>query len=239
MSDYLKKNLSFWDRKYTSPNVESFIFRLKSVLLDKFIKFYKYQNYKILDFGCGEGANVMFFNKKYGFIPYGVDISSASINVCKKKTKKFKKNFKIIDPKPSEKLNLFNEKFDLVIAIQSLYYMSDKDLQICLKCLYNHLKPGGMIFASMMGIKNNSYYNIFSNKKKNSDGLTLVDLRTDKFYKKRQKGNTYSHYINFIKNKEELERKFKIFKKKAIGFYDGDYESLNSSLFHYTYLGKK
>jgi 2-polyprenyl-3-methyl-5-hydroxy-6-metoxy-1,4-benzoquinol methylase len=239
MSDYLNKNLSFWDRKYSSPNVESFVFRLKSVLLDKFCKFYKYQTYKILDFGCGEGANVMFFNKNYGFIPYGVDISSVSINVCKKKTKKFKKNFKIIDPKPSEKLNLFNEKFDLVIAIQSLYYMSDKDLQICLKCLYNHLKPGGMIFASMMGVKNNSYYNLFSNKKKNSDGLTLVDLRTDKFYKKRQKGNTYSHYINFIKNKEELERKFKIFKKKAIGFYDSDYESLNSSLFHYTYLGKK
>lgn len=239
MSDYLKKNLAFWDRKYSSPNVESFIFRLKSVLLDKFFKFNKYQNYKILDFGCGEGANVMFFNKNYGFIPYGVDISLESINICKSNTKKYKKNFKIISPQPSIDSNFFNEKFDLILAIQSLYYMSDKDLQIALKCLYNHLKPGGMIFASMMGIKNNSYYNLYSNKKKNSDGLTLVDLSADNFYKERQHGSIYSHYINFTRNKKELEKKFKIFKKKAVGFYDGDYESLNSSLFHYTFLGKK
>ena len=36
MSNYIKTNFEYWDREYHSPNVESFIFRLKSYLLDKY-----------------------------------------------------------------------------------------------------------------------------------------------------------------------------------------------------------
>ena len=37
MKEYLTTNQKFWNRKYSAPNVESFAFRLKSKLLDKYI----------------------------------------------------------------------------------------------------------------------------------------------------------------------------------------------------------
>ena len=80
---YLDKNLKYWNRKYDSENVESYVFRLKSKILNKYIKPKK--KLKILDFGCGEGANLNYFISKFKYNGYGVDISQESIKMAKKK----------------------------------------------------------------------------------------------------------------------------------------------------------
>ena len=59
--DYKNINRKFWNQGYYAPNVESFIFRFYG----RFIKNYlKKKNLKLLDFGCGQGANLNFFIKK-------------------------------------------------------------------------------------------------------------------------------------------------------------------------------
>ena len=59
MTNYIKTNFDYWDREYHSPNVESFIFRLKSYLLDK--HFPKNKKLTMLDFGCGQGSTIKYF----------------------------------------------------------------------------------------------------------------------------------------------------------------------------------
>jgi len=234
MEKYISINKKFWNRKYSAPNVESFAFRLKPKLLDKYIP--KNKKLKVLEFGCGEGSNMNHLIKTYNYDGYGVDISEESIRVCKKKINK--KKFKLIKPKPDKNDNFFNQKFDLIVSFEVLYYLSNEDLKNRLISLNRMLKPKGYVFFTMMGTKN-EYWKFFSNKKKNKFGLTQVDLGVDKDYRKRQKHPIYYHYINFTKNELELKKKFNIFKPLNIGFYDQSLENNFRNGFHFTFFGKK
>ena len=233
--NYLNINKKYWNRKYDSPNVEGFIYRLKPKLLDYHIPSKK--KLTVLDYGCGEGSNINYFIKNYKYDGYGVDISSPSIEVSKKKINK--KKFKLIDSNVDENDNFFNIKFNLIISIQVLYYLNNKDLEKRLLSLNNMLKPGGYVLFTMMSIKS-GFFRDFSNKKINSDGMTLVNLSKDTKYKKRQRQKIYYNYINFCRNEKDLKKKFKIFKPLNVGYYDhGSYESTDSSGFHFTFFGKK
>ena len=227
-------NKKFWNRVYNASNVESFIFRLKPKLLDLFINPKK--KLKVLDYGCGEGSNIHYLIKKYGYDGYGVDISEPSIKICQKKIKK--KKFKLINFDVNQNDNFFNKKFDLIISIQVLYYLNDVDLKNRLISLNKMLKPGGYVFFTMKSTKS-LYYKDFCNIKKSNDGLYKVDLSSDKNYKKRQKQKVYFHYINFTKNEKDLKNKFRLFKPLKIGYYDGSLISTKESRYHYTFFGKK
>ena len=232
--NYLNINKKFWEKKYSAQNVEGFCFRLKPKLLDYHIPPKK--KLTVLDYGCGEGSNINYFIKNYKYDGYGVDISNPSIEVSKKKINK--KKFKLIDNNVNENDNFFNIKFDLIISIQTLYYLNNKDLKKRLLTLNNMLKPGGYVFFTMMGTKC-QYYKNFSNKKINSDGMTLVNLSKDTRYKKRHKQKVYYHYINFCRNEKDLKKKLKIFQPISIGYYDGSLRSTDLSHFHFTFFGKK
>ena len=234
MSNYIKQNFEYWNREYHAPNVESFIFRLKPYLLDK--HFPTKKKITILDFGCGEGSAVKYFYKTYGFDAYGVDISKKSIDIAKKNISK--KRFKLISSQVDNRENFFNKKFDLIISIQTLYYLNNIDLKNRLNSLNKILKQNGLVFFTMMSEINN-YFKTYSNKKKSKDGMTFVDLAKDKDYIKRQKPSSHQHFINFTKNKIDLKNKFKIFKPITIGSYDMRLVSLDKSEHHYTFLGKK
>ena len=129
------------------------IFRLKPKLLDQYINPKK--KLKVLDYGCGEGSNINYLIKKLGYDGYGVDISQPSIKVCKKKIKK--NNIKLINFEVKEDDDFFNTKFDLIISIDVLYYLNNKDLKARLISLNKMLKPGGYVFFTMAS-KNNKYF---------------------------------------------------------------------------------
>ena len=75
--EYVNLNKKFWDREYKTPNVESFIFRLKPKLLDLYIKKKKL---KVLDYGCGEGSNIRYLIDNYQYDGYVVDVSKKLID---------------------------------------------------------------------------------------------------------------------------------------------------------------
>jgi cyclopropane fatty-acyl-phospholipid synthase-like methyltransferase len=233
MNKYIKQNYNYWNREYHSPNIESFIFRLKPYLLDKFLP--KNKKLDVLDFGCGEGSNIKFFEQTYGYRAHGVDISTVSIKNAKKKYPK-KNKFKIIKSEVSENEKYFNKKFDLILSIQTLYYLTDSELEKRLHSLNSMLKKNGLVFFTMMSTENN-YFKKYSNKKIDKEGMTKVNLSKDKNYKKRQKLDSHVHFINFTKNKNCLTKKFKKFKPLAVGSYDMRLESLHKSEHHFTFLG--
>ena len=232
---YIDINKKFWNRQYYSPNVESFIFRSYPFLFkDKLNK----KNNKIFDFGCGEGSALKHFVNNYNMEPYGVDISKTSIRECKKKLKFYKKNFSVVESKPKKNRKFFNTKFDIIIAVQSLYYLSNNHLNILLNNLNKNLNKNGIVFFTMISTKH-EYWHYYSNKKVNSDGLTEVDLRSDKSYLERYDQLSYTHFINFVKSEKDLKKKFNMFNILNIGEYTISLRDWKRSGHHYTIFAQK
>ena len=50
---------------------------------------------------------------------------------------------------------------------------------------------------------------------------------------------TNDHYINFVKDEEDLKKKFHMFKPLHIGYYDGVYRNDERSEKHLTFIGVK
>jgi len=230
MEEYLKANQIFWNKGYYAPNPESWVFRTYGRILKYELKLDKSQNKKVLDFGCGQGANSMFF-KNNGFDVYGIDISEIDINIAKKSIPDISEHFKIINPQPEKNQIFFGGNFKLIIGIQSLYYLSDKDLDILLKCLYYNLENNGIIYATMMG--SNSMFYEDSTPYKN--GLRKIETKS-KRKKEKKKG---VNFVNFTKSEEDLIKKFHMFKPLHIGFYDFKIRSDEGNDFHYSFIGQK
>ena len=210
MEDYLALNKEYFSGYYNAPNVESFVFRTYGRILVIDFGIDGSRGERLLDFGCGQGGNVKFFDQK-GFDVYGVDIAHRDIAVAKKVLAHKKNNFKVISPQPSETLLFFNEAafFDIIISIQTLDFLSNTDFSRAIKCLYNQLKPGGKIYITMNAWE--MYY-------REKHGTYLGDgLWSCKFDNGRVK---YDLALNFLKDKDDMKEKLSIFKSIYIDSYD-------------------
>ena len=234
MNDYLTQNAKYWQSPYNASNPESFIFRLDGRLFKKYKVYEDPKKVNLLDFGCGQGANLKYFEDQIGFNCYGVDISKDSVPVAKSRLKN-SNNIKLIEPKPSENDDFFNIKFDIIISSQVLYYLSDSDLEIRLKSFDKMLKDGGYVFFTMMSKK--SHYNTWKFTDKTEDGLYTVE-HTDEVYNVRTQKIVNKHFINLTNDREHLKQKFKIFEPVEIGDYDLTYNE-DESEHHFLFFGKK
>lgn len=227
MDKYLKGNLSYWQKGYEAENVESFVFRPYGRILKFEFGLDGSGHEKLLDFGCGAGAALKFFKSK-GFDAYGIDISKIDIQRCKEKMPDIAEHFQIINSKPKSNQIFFGGNFDIIIAVQSLYYLSNKDLENALMSLWNNMKPGAIIYATMMGTKHYMY----KYSKKYKDGLRKIDFSLPRITIK-------NYFVNFTASKKELIEKFHIFKKCHVGYYDAKYREDEGCRFHYTFVGQK
>lgn len=218
---YSNVNYNFWQKGYFAPNVESFIFRFYG----HYLKNKKKNIKRILDFGCGQGAAVNFFNQnKINTI--GVDISKVDINHAKKRFKKFNKKFIHIKSLIDMKKKLNNTKFDVIIASQSLYYLNDKDFRRYIIELKKLMSEDSILFVSMISTKSHLY----KNSVKETNGLNKV------FSGKNKTGEF--HYINFTKNYEHLKEKFRDFEPMDVGYYSVCLNKNYDINHHYTFIGK-
>ena len=215
--NYKTTNYKYWQKGYYAPSVEPAVFRFYG----KFLKHIKKKKIKLLDFGCGQGAGVNFFNDKK-INAFGVDISLKDINEAKKNYKKIKKKFTHI-----KNIEDFKTKnFDVVTCIQSLYYMTNQDIQKKLNYFENILNKDGIIYATMISTKSS----MFKNKKK-INGMSLV-TRDNKFkYRK--------HYINFTRSYSHLQKIFKKFKILNMGYYSFCLDRENDMNHHFTIIAQK
>ena len=223
---YLQKNLDYLQKGYEAENVESYIFRLYGRVL-KPLGIDGSHGEKLLDFGCGSGAALKFFRSK-GFDVYGVDISKPDILRCKARMPDTNDHIIIIPPKPDENDMFFGGEFDVVIAAQSLYYLSDADMRVRLLTLHNQMKEGSLIYASMMG--RGCWY--YEHSTEYGDGLRKVAFQTERI-------NLDNYFVNFTDSEEDLLDKFDMFQKIYVGLYDAQYREDEGSDFHYTFLGQK
>jgi SAM-dependent methyltransferase len=96
-------------------------------------------DYKVLELGCGPGANIPFFNK-LGILYYSIDGSRTIVQKVWKRFPECKKNIKVGD---FTKRIPFEVEFDLVIDRASLTHNNTKDIQKTIALVFEKLKPGG------------------------------------------------------------------------------------------------
>lgn len=120
-------------------------------LLDQILKGRYSSDMKVLDAGCGEGRNLMYFMNN-NFDVSGVDINSEAIRMVKfiigaNYAHLAKGNFHVcgVDAMPFD-----NQHFDLIISSAVLHFSeSEKHFRSMFAEMIRVLKPGGQLFLRM------------------------------------------------------------------------------------------
>ena len=171
----------------------------------------------LLEIGCGRGTATIYLEKVLGLKCYGVDFSEESIKIANKNGLKYSSKARflkgnIFDMQENlKKLNLQEEKFDIVISLGVLEHIEEID-----NCFAIHrmlLKEGGLFLAMIVPEKNSiqTYFSSLNrfllkmqvNKNKN-ENLEYLDKQTlsktadvyrsfedEKFYKKKLELNGF------------------------------------------------
>lgn len=109
-----------------------------------------HNGWTMLDIGCGGGATLKrLLNRSKDARVYGIDISEESIAKAKKVNADVLDKQVFVVQGSSEKLPYENGKFDLVTAVETVYFWPN--LPDCLQEIRRVLKPGGK-FAIMIEV---------------------------------------------------------------------------------------
>jgi len=95
--------------------------------------------FRVLELGCGPGANIPFFlslNVEY----FAIEASPTIVEVLKKKFPNLKDNIVVGD---FTKNLYFKHNFDLVIDRAAITHNANRDIKQCLNAVYNALNDGG------------------------------------------------------------------------------------------------
>ena len=106
----------------------------------------------MLDIGCGGGATLQrLLKRSKDAMVYGIDISEESVAKAKKVNAEVLDKQVFVTQGSAEKLPYEDKKFDLVTAVETVYFWPD--LPDCLQEVLRVLKPGGK-FAILIEVIN-------------------------------------------------------------------------------------
>jgi cyclopropane fatty-acyl-phospholipid synthase-like methyltransferase len=146
--------MNIWEKKYKEMGFKSQR-EYPNESLIAFTKGNLTKGDKVLELGCGSGAN-MWFMAKEGFDAYGVDFSETGIDYCRKMLKKWnvQGKTKVGDMK---KLDYDDNFFDAVVDVVSMQHLTFSEHLVCLKEVLRCLKDGGKFFSYHLGENSISY----------------------------------------------------------------------------------
>lgn len=166
-----------------------------------------------------------------GFNAHGVDISHADISVARQRFPHIKDKFTICDADPKIQAQYGSEKeYSVITAFQSLYYFSKADFDIVMGRIYDQLVPGGVFFATMMGIQSSEFYH--NSQPTDDEWLRKVDFSNSRL-------DVKNYFMFFVKDEIDLIDKFKMFMPVHVGYYSAKLRSDEGDGFHYTFCGVK
>ena len=146
------------------------------------------ENVKVVDLGCGQGANTWYIAKEK-FDTYAFDGSASAIKAAKSLLEKHSVNAELI---VSDASNTPYEDnfFDAAIDGALIYANTTDGIKSILKEVYRILKPNGKIFSTGLFTKNTSGYatgeKIEENTYRNVTEGTLQNIGTIHFFEKKE-----------------------------------------------------
>lgn len=226
--DYLQKNVEYWQQGYPAIWPDHNVFRFFGRVVKK--DFPHLIGGKLLDFGCGQGAAVSYFHMN-GMDARGVDICEPDIAAAKIRYPHLANRFSVCKPHPNDNPFYGFETKDLsiVTGLQAFYYFTDTDLAILLKKLHAAMKPGGVFYATMMGVESKEF---FDNSTEDHDGLRRVNFTNDRLVVK-------DYCMSFVESEAHMKKKFDMFRPVHCGYYAAKYREDEGDGFHRTFVGVK
>ncbi|MFQ5801313.1 MAG: class I SAM-dependent methyltransferase [Candidatus Methylomirabilales bacterium] len=190
---------------------------------------------RVLDYGCGSGNNSIFFIQQ-GYETYGTEVAESAIS-------QFKANLhsnhldtalaeRIVITSPDSSRLPFEEGFfDAIVSNQVLHFLpSEEHIKRVCKELSRCLRPGGVVFFTMMAPRN--YYITHH----------LTQIHPGRIYEVTvQPGHRLAgvrHFYYIVRDEEELKSLFSEFECLTVGHFDQSMFDLVSN-FHWIFIGKK
>jgi len=103
------------------------------------------QAIRVLELGCGPGANVLWLSRE-GFETSGIDGSSVAIERCRHRLEKESLSAHLVVGDIVE-LPFPDEHFDAVVDVECLYANARADTAKALAQVFRVLRPGGLLFS--------------------------------------------------------------------------------------------
>lgn len=105
---------------------------------------------KVLEFACGTGANLLFF-QSIGFEVYGIDSSESAIDRCINRDRFSEKNFSAKNVLSECRIcDIFPDiRFDLIVCLSALSYFNNEDISLLNEQFCEVLKEQGIIYTNM------------------------------------------------------------------------------------------
>jgi SAM-dependent methyltransferase len=159
-------------RRY--PNEEFCRFMGRN-FLDRDIAFEARRQIKILETGCGSGANLWMVAKE-GFDAYGIDLSEEGIMIAQKMLDRYGVQAHLSAQNMCS-LNFPDGHFDVVFDVFSSCCLTKEQGRDYLKGVKRVLKPGGIFFSYFPGKRSEAYQ--FPQEAKFIDADTLDSIKRE------------------------------------------------------------
>ena len=182
----------------------------------KIVKIFKKKSIKkVLDLGCGSGRHTVYLAKN-GFDVYGFDIAPVGIEMTKDWLKQEGLEAKLKSGSIFEKLPYKNNFFDGIVSTSTINHAKIEDIRKLIKEIERILKPGGLIFMTVMQKGRLRNWKINSVKQEifcGDDGVSIIKNkykiiapRTYVYLDGWEKG-----LIHYVFNKNIVRKEFKNF----------------------------
>jgi SAM-dependent methyltransferase len=146
-----RKGASFWNKEYsrgahlalsTAPSEDLQKFMRWLERADPYIQLPK--DAHIADLGCGNGRNLIYLAKEYGYTGTGYDISGEAVQQAERLAQNLPCTFTALGL--SEKTSLPDNSQDLVLDMMASHVLTEAERSAHLLEVIRILKPGGWFF---------------------------------------------------------------------------------------------
>lgn len=134
-----KDNL-YWNKFYMSGNGEN-----KPTLFAEYVSEYLQEGKKIVDIGCGNGRDSVYFMEK-GMDVYAVDISEAATGNL---AEKYGEKIHVVNENFVKMLGQYHNEFDYLYSRFTIHAISEEEQRNLLVNAYEALKPKGFLFIEV------------------------------------------------------------------------------------------
>ena len=137
--------------KMEIPELNRLLGNVDIYLLDQILKGRFTKEMKILDAGCGEGRNAVYFIQK-GYSIYGIDPNETAVQYCRFMAKSLNPDFDIhrFQIGRLEEIPFHQGAFDAVICSAVLHFAENVDnFWQMIREIHRVLKPGGIFWFRM------------------------------------------------------------------------------------------
>lgn len=117
----------------------------------------KRKDIKVLELGCGSGANLWMIAKE-GFDAYGIDLSASAIELAGQMMAHWQTAATLVEGS-IESLPFDDGEFDVIVDVFSANCLPEDDFAVCLSEVHRCLKSGGRFFSYCPSVESEAFKN--------------------------------------------------------------------------------